>query len=71
MIAKERDYITVMSVGLPRVVLWHITCPKPSGILPEASYLTRLLPGIVDRHLALLSQEFDSSPSAISEVLAK
>ena len=39
--------------------------------LPEASHLTRLWPGIINRHLALLPQEFDSRPSAFSEVLAK
>ena len=70
MIAKERCYVAVMSVGLPGVVLWHITCPKFSSTSPEASRLTRFLwPSIVTRHLAL-SQEFDSRPSAFSEVLA-
>ena len=39
MTAKEREYVAVMSVGSPGVVLWHITCPKFSGALPEAGSL--------------------------------
>ena len=68
MIATVRDYVAVMSPG---VVLWHTTCQKFCSALPEASHLTLLWPGIVNRHLALLSQEFDSRPSAFSEVLTK
>ena len=73
MIAKERDYVAVMSVRFPvlGVVLWHITCPKFGSTLPEASHLTRLWPGIINRQPALVSQEFDSRPSAFSEVLTK
>ena len=71
MIAKERECVAMMSVGLPGVVLWHIACPKLCCTLPEASHLTSLSPGIINRHLALLSQESDSRPSAASEVLAK
>ena len=70
MTAKERKYVAVTSVGLPGVVLWHVACPKLCCALPEASHLTRLWPGIINRHLALLSQESDSRPSAFSEVLA-
>ena len=55
MIAKEREYVAVMSVGFPGVVLWHVVCPKLGCALPEASHLTRLLPGIINRHFALLS----------------
>ena len=55
MIAKEREYVAVMSVGFPGVVLWHVVCPKLGCALPGASHLTRLLPGIINRHFALLS----------------
>ena len=71
MIAKEREYVAVMSVGLPGVVQWHVACPKLCCTLPEASHLTRLWPGIINCQLALLSQESESRPSAVSEVLAK
>ena len=71
MIAKEREYVTVMSVGFPGVVLWHVVCPKLCCALPEASHLTRLWPGIINRHFALLSKESDCRSSAFSEVLAK
>ena len=54
MIAKERAYVTVMSVGFPGVILWHIVCPKLCRTLPEASHITRLRPGIINRHLAQL-----------------
>ena len=39
MIAMEREYVAVMSVGLPGVILWHIVL---SRTLLEASHLTRL-----------------------------
>ena len=52
MITKEQEYVAVMSVGLPGVVLWHIVCPKPCCARPEASHFTRLWPGIINRHLA-------------------
>ena len=68
---KKKDYAAVVSFRFPDVVLWHITCPKFSGSIQEASHLTRLWPDIVNRHLALLSQEFDSRHAAFSEVLAK
>ena len=71
MIAKERERVTVMYVGFPGVILWHIVCPKLCRALPKASHLTYLWPGIINRHLALLSQESDCRPSAFSEVLAK
>ena len=45
MIAKKRDYVGVISVGLPGVVLLQSTCPKFSSTLPDASYFTRLWPG--------------------------
>ena len=67
MIAKEREYVAVLSVGFPGVVLWHVVCPKLCCTLPEFSHLTRLWPGIMNRHFALLYQESDSSPSAFSE----
>ena len=70
MIATERDYVAVMSVVFLGVVLWHIV-HKISTTLPGASHLTRLWPGIVNRHLARLSQEFDTRPHAFTEVLAK
>ena len=69
--AKEREYVALMSVRLPSVVLWHIICPKLCCALPEVSHLIRLWPSIINRHLAQLSQEFDSRPSAFSEVLTK
>ena len=53
--AKEREYVAVMSVGFPGVVLWHVVCPTLGCALLEASHLTRLLPGIINRHFALLS----------------
>ena len=70
-IAKEREYVAVMSVGSPGVVLWRVVCPKLCRALPKASHLTHPWPGIINRHLALLSQESDCRPSAFSEVLAK
>ena len=70
-IAKEREYAAVMSVGSPCGVLWHVVCPKLGYALPKASHLTRLWPGIISQHLALLSKESDCRPSASSEVLAK
>ena len=70
MITKKREYVAVM-FGFPGVVQRHITCPKFCSTLPEASHLTRLWPCIINRHLALLSQEFDSRPAAFSEVLTK
>ena len=71
MIAKEREYAAMMSVGLPGVVLLHVVCPKLGYALPEVSHLTRLLPGIINRHFALLSQESDCRPSAFSEALTE
>ena len=70
-IAEERDHVAVMSVGSPGGVLWHVVCPKLGYALPEVSHLTRLWPGIINRHFALLSQESDCRPSALSEVMAK
>ena len=52
-----------------RPVAYHVS--KFCATLPEASLLTCLWPGIVNRYLALLSQEFDGRPSAFSEVLEK
>ena len=54
MIAKEWEYVAVMSVGFPGVVFWHVVCPKLCA-LSEAAHLIRLWPGIINRHLALLS----------------
>ena len=71
MTAKERKYVTVMSVGFPGIILGHVVYPKLCRALPEALYLTRLWPGIINHHLALLPQESDCPPSAFSEVLAK
>ena len=71
LIARERKYVAVMSVGLPGVVLWHVSCPKLCCALPEASHVARLWPGIINRHLTLLSQESGSCPSTFSEILAK
>ena len=48
-------------------VLWHVVCPKLGYALREASHLTRVWPGIINRHFALLSQESDCRPSAFSE----
>ena len=62
-IAKEREDVAMMSVRL-----WHI---ELCCTLPEASHLTRLWPGIINRHFTLLSQESDSSPSAFSEALTE
>ena len=70
-IAKERDYVAVLSVGSPGGVLWHVVCPKLGYALPEASHLTHLWPGIISRHFALLSQESDCRPSAFSEALTE
>ena len=39
-----------MSVGFPGVILEHVVCPK----LCRALHLTRLRPGIINHHLALL-----------------
>ena len=69
MSAEERKRVTVMSVGFPGVILWH-TCPKFCRALPEASHFTCLKPGIISQHLALLPQEFDCCPPALSEVIA-
>ena len=71
MTAKERKYVTVMSVGFPGVILWHVICPKLCRALPEASHLTCLWPGIINHHLALLPQESDCCPPAFSEVMVK
>ena len=71
MTAKEQEYVTVMSVGLPGVILWHVVCPKLCRALPEASHVTHLWPGIINHHLALLPQESDCRSSAFSEFLAK
>ena len=71
MTAKERKYVTVMSVGFPGVILWHVICPKLCRALPEASHFTCLWPHIINQHLALLPQEFDCCPLAFSEVIAK
>ena len=72
MTANERKYVTVMSVGFPGVILWHIVCPKLCRAVPEASsHLTRLWPGVINYNLALWHQEPDCRPSAFSEVLAK
>ena len=70
-IAKERDYVAVMSVGSPGGVLWHVVCPKLDYALPEASHLTRFWPGIINRHFALLSQESDCRPSAFRDALTE
>ena len=70
-IAKERDYVAVMSVGSPGGALWHVVCPKLGNALPDVSHLTRLWPGIINRHFALLSQESDCRPSAFSEALTE
>ena len=57
-IAKEREYVAVMSVGMPSGVLWHVVCPKLCCALPEASHLTRyqsssrsVVPGICQSSL--------------------
>ena len=71
MIAKEREYAVVMSVGSLGGVLWNVVCPKLGYARPEASHLTRLWPGIINRHFALLSQESDCRPSAFSEALTE
>ena len=71
MIAKEREYVAVMSVGFPGVVLYHVVCPKLCCALPEASHLTHSWPGIINRHFALLSKESDCRSSAFSEVLTE
>ena len=70
-IAEERDYAAVMSVGSPGGVLWHVVCPKLGYALPEVSHPTRLWPGIINRHFTLLSQESGSCPSAFSEALTE
>ena len=70
-IAKEREYVAVMSVGSPGVVLWHVVCPKLCCALPKASHLTHSWPGIINRHFALLSQESDCRSSAFSEDLTE
>ena len=70
-IAEERHYAAVMSVGSPGGVLCHVVCPKFGYALPEFSHLTRLCPGIINRYFILLSQESDNSPSAFSEGLAE
>ena len=71
MTAKERKYVTVMSVGFPGVILWHVICPKLCRALPEASHFNCLWPGIINHHLALLPQESDCCPPAFNEVVAK
>ena len=68
---RAGDYVAVMSVGSPGGVLWHVVCPKLGYTLPEVSHLTRLWPGIINRHFTLLSQESDCSPSAFSEALTE
>ena len=70
-IAKERDYVAVMSVESPGCDLWHVLCPELGYAVPEASHLTRLWPGIINRHFALLSLESDCRPSAFSEALTE
>ena len=70
-IAKERDYVAVMSVGSRGGVLWHVVCPKLGYALSKASHLTCLWPGIINRYFALLSQESDCRPSAFREALTK
>ena len=66
-IAEERDYAAVMSVGSPSGVLWHVICPKSGCVFPEVSHVTRLWPGIIKRHFAMLSQESsDCRPSAFN-----
>ena len=70
MIVKERKYVAVMSVGLPGVVLWHIACPN--SVVPSRDIASH--PFVARYHqssLRSLSQESDSRPSAVSEVLAK
>ena len=52
-IAEEQDCAAVMSVGSPGGVLWHVVCPKLGYALPEVSHLTRLWPGIINRHFTL------------------
>ena len=71
MTAEERKYVTVMSVGSPGVILWHVVGPKLCHALPEASHLTCLWPGIINHHLVLLPQESDCCPPAFSDVMAK
>ena len=71
MIAKEREYVAVLSVGFPGAVQWHVVCPKLCCTLLEASHLTRLWPGIINCHFDLLSQESDCRSSAFSEVLTE
>ena len=68
MTAKERKYMIVMSVGFLGVILWHFICPKLCRALPEASHLTCVWTGIINHHLALLSQESDCCPPAFSEI---
>ena len=70
-IAKERDYVAVMSVGSPGGGLWHVVCPELGNALPEVSHLTRLWPGIINCHFALLSRNSDCRPSAFSEALTE
>ena len=69
--AKERKYVTLMYVGSPGVILWHVVCPKLCRALPEALHLTCLWPGIINYHLVLLLQESDCCPPAFSEIMAK
>ena len=57
MTAKVRKDVTVLSVGFPGVILWHVTCPKLCRALPEASHFTCLWPGIINQHLALMPQK--------------
>ena len=63
--------MTVMSVGFPSVVLWHVVCPQLCRALPQTSHLTRLWQGITNHHLALLPQKSDCCHSAFNEVLAE
>ena len=46
-------------------------CPKLCRALPEASHLTCLWTGIINHHLAVLSQESDCCPPAFSVVKAR
>ena len=71
MIAKEWEYVAVMFVGSPDGILWHVVFPKLGCALPEVSHLTRLWPGVINRHFCLLSQESDCRSSAFSEILTE
>ena len=60
-IAKLLEYVAVMSVGSPGVVLWHVVCPKLCCALPKASHLTIVT--------SLCCPMSDYRSSAFSEVL--